>query len=90
MLLLRHGLVGFCLGYVPVLAVIVWLIVKVLRQLGACLCDVGCCSLLFSAVLAFAASVVVGHVLQSPSVSLPAAAIYAQLLRTVSGKERAK
>ena len=61
-----------------------------LRRLRACLCDLGCCSLLYSAVLAFAASVVVGHVIQSPSVGILAAAIYASLLRNVSGKELAK
>ena len=90
MMLLRHGLVGFCLGYIPVLAVVCWLIAAVLRRLRACLCDLGCCSLLYSAVLAFAASVVVGHVIQSPSVGILAAAIYASLLRNVSGKELAK
>ena len=87
MLLLRHGVVGFALGYVPVLSAVVWIMIRVLRKLGAYLSDLKTCSLLFSAVVAFAASVVVGHVLQSPSVSILAVGVYALLLRLEPGKE---
>lgn len=89
MLLLRHGVVGFCLGYVPVLTAVVWIAVRVLRKLKAYLSDLQTCSLLYSAVVAFAASVVVGHVIQSPSVSILAVAIYARMLTGEFGKELA-
>ena len=87
MLLLRHGIVGFCLGYGPVLAVIGWLIVTVLRRLKDCMASLRCCSLLYSAVVAFAASMIVGHVIQAPSVSMIAVPVFAHLLQTVGGKE---
>lgn len=87
MLLLRHGIVGFCLGYVPVLAVIGWLIVTVLRRLRSCMSNLRCCSLLYSAVVAFAASVIVGHVIQAPSVSMIAVPVFAQLMQCVGRKE---
>ena len=89
MLLLRHGVVGFCLGYVPVLTAVVWIAVRVLRKLKAYLSDLQTCSLIYSAVVAFAASVVVGHVIQSPSVSILAVAIYARMLTGEFGKELA-
>ncbi|MBP3587502.1 MAG: O-antigen ligase family protein, partial [Clostridia bacterium] len=87
MMLLRHGVAGFCLGYVPVLAAVVWIAVRVLRRLKEWLSDLNACSLLYSAIVAFAASVVVGHVLQSPSVSVLAVAVYGQLLGDKAGKE---
>jgi len=87
MMLLRHGIVGFCLGYVPVLLAVIWIAVRVLRSLKEYLSDLQACSLLFSAMAAFAASVVVGHVIQSPSVSVLAVAIYARLLAVEPGKE---
>lgn len=87
MLLLRHGLVGLLLGYVPVLAAVLKIMILVLKRLNAYLSDRKTCSLLFSAVVAFAASVVVGHVIQSPSVSILAVAVYACLLTQEPGKE---
>lgn len=80
MLLLRHGIVGLCLGYVPVLAAVLQIAVLVLKRLRVLLADLGRCSILYSAMVAFAASVVVGHVLQSPSVSILALAIYSHML----------
>ena len=87
MLLLRHGAVGLCLGFVPVLAAAVWLLISVLRKWRQCLCSLNCCSMLYSAAAALAACVIVGHVMQSPSVSIIAVSVWAQLLGTVCGKE---
>ena len=87
MLLLRHGVVGLCLGFVPVLAAAVWLLISVLRKWRQCLCSLNCCSMLYSAAAALAACVIVGHVMQSPSVSIIAVSVWAQLLGTVCGKE---
>lgn len=80
MLLLRHGVVGLCLVYGPVLAAVFLVLRRALRDLGAYLSDLRRCSLLYSALMAFAASLVVGHVLQAPSVSVLALAVYSRLL----------
>lgn len=80
MLLLRHGVIGLCLGYGPVLAAVLRIILLVLKRLRVLLTDLGRCSVLYSAMAAFAASVMVGHVLQSPSVSILALTIYSHML----------
>ena len=87
MMLLRHGVVGFVLGYVPVVTAVLWIVLGFFRRMKDSLCDLRCCSLLFSAMVAFAASVVVGHVIQSPSVSILAVAVYGHLLTGFTGKE---
>lgn len=84
-LLLRHGMLGFLLYYVPYLGAVAWLIFQFFRRLKTRMGDFTYCSLLYGAMLAFAASMVTGHTLATPCVSLVAALIYEKLfLRTLA------
>ena len=86
MLLLRHGIVGLLLCYVPCLAAAGCVIVGFFRKLKQHMASLTYCSLLYSAMIALAASLIVGHVVQAPSVCIFAAAVYAQLLCVSSEK----
>lgn len=79
-LLLRHGIVGFALYYVPCLAIALWVIVCFFRRPKTRLADFAYCSNLFSALTALAASIIVGHILQTPCVSIFVAMVYGQLI----------
>lgn len=79
-LLLRHGILGLCLYYLPFLAVTGFVIVSFLRRLRKSFCHFTYCSLMFSVLMACAASLIVGHVLQTPSVSMLVAVIYEKSL----------
>lgn len=79
-LLLRHGLVGFALYYVPFLAVTVYLLIQLLRRFRHRLEDFTYCSLLYSVLMAFVTSMIAGHVLETPCVSLFVALLYEKLL----------
>ncbi len=84
-LLLRHGIIGLFVYYIPCLILAFWLMFRFFRKLKTWLADLTYCSVLYSAMVALAASVIVGHILQTPSVSLFVAMIYGQLTcRTVN------
>lgn len=79
-MLLRHGIVGFVLYYLPFVALSLYLIFKFLRRFLRNLGDLRYCSLFYSVLMAFATSMVVGHVLAPPCTSLMAALLYEKLL----------
>ena len=85
MLLLRHGFVGFLLGYAPFLAIAVYLIADFFRRIKGRMSSLAYCSWLYSAMVALATSLIVGHIMQSPSVCVFAAAVYGQLLCMTAG-----
>ena len=88
-LLLRHGLVGFLLYYVPFLAAAAALLLQFFRRLKTRVADFSYCTLLFSAMMACATSLIAGHVLVSPSVSLMVAILYEKLIARTSAQNRA-
>ncbi len=79
-MLLRHGVLGFALYYVPFLGVSLYLLFKFFRHFARNLKDLRYCSLFYAVAVAFAASMVVGHVLAPPCTSLLAALLYEKLL----------
>ncbi len=79
-MLLRHGVLGFALYYLPFVLLSLYLVGKFLRHLLRNLQDLRYCSLFYSVVMAFATSMVVGHVLAPPCTSLMAALLYEKLL----------
>lgn len=88
-LLLRHGIVGFLLYYVPFLAAAAVLLFQFFRRLKARMTDFTYCSLLFSAMMACATSLIAGHTLASPSVSLMVAILYGKLMVRTSAQNQA-
>lgn len=79
-LLLRHGIVGFLLCYVPFLIATVYLLFQFLKRLRYRLMDFNDCSLMYSVLMAFATSMIAGHALETPCVSLFVALLYEKLL----------
>ena len=69
-ILIRHGVVGFLLFFLPYAAVIVCLIVGFFRRPGAILANLRQCTLLYSALAAFAISFLAGHVITAPAVGI--------------------
>ena len=69
-LLIRHGIVGFLLFFLPYVLVILRLLIAFFRRPGAVLSDLRRCTLLYSALAAFAISLVAGHVLTAPAVGI--------------------
>ena len=88
-MLLRHGVVGFLLYYVPFLAVTVALLVPFFRRLKSRMADFTYCCLLFSAMMACGTSLIAGHALAAPSVSLLIAIIYEKLMDRTQIQNRA-
>ena len=88
MFLIRHGIVGFCVFYLPWLGACLWLIVRFFRQLKQRMGSLLYCSVLFSTMVALAASLIVGHIFQATSVSLFAVLLYGWIFRmTVRGTD---
>lgn len=69
-MLLRHGILGFCLYYGPFLVLCAWLVLRFLRRLGRCFGDYSCLCRMFSLAAALATSTFVGHTTQAPTVSM--------------------
>ena len=88
-LLLRHGIAGFLLYYVPFLAATAALLFQFFRRLKARMADFTYCSLLFSATMACATSLIAGHTLAAPSVSLMVAILYGKLMVRTSAQNQA-
>ena len=69
-LLIRHGVVGLALFFLPYAAAAVWLIVGFFRNAGKLLGSLRRCTMLYSALAAFAISCMAGHVLTAPAVGI--------------------
>ena len=69
-ILIRHGIVGFALFFLPYAAAVVWLIVAFFRNAKAILSSLRRCTLLYCALAAFAISLLAGHVLTAPAVGI--------------------
>lgn len=68
--LLRHGVVGFALYYVPYLAFVVWAIVRFFKRPARCLGSLKCCTALYCTMMGFGISLIAGHALVTPAVSI--------------------
>lgn len=79
-LLLRHGVVGFLLYYVPFLLLTAFLVVQFLRKPHKRMRDLTYCTYLYCVLMAFATSMIAGHTLETPCVSLFAALLYEKLI----------
>lgn len=67
--LVRHGVVGFALYYVPYLAFIGWSIVQFFKRPAQRLGSLRYCTALYCTLAGFAISVLAGHALVSPAVA---------------------
>ena len=67
--LVRHGIVGFALYYVPYLAFIGWSIVQFFKRPAQRLASLRYCTALYCTLAGFAISVIAGHALVSPAVA---------------------
>ena len=77
--LLRHGVVGFVLYFLPYLWFIGWSIVQFFRRPLQRLADLGYCTALYCTLAGFAISVLAGHALVSPAVATFVLAVSMQL-----------
>ena len=77
--LLRHGVVGFVLYFVPYLWFIGWSIVQFFRRPLQRLADLRYCTALYCTLAGFAISVLAGHALVSPAVATFVLAVSMQL-----------
>lgn len=68
-ILIRHGVVGFLLYYVPYLAFIVYAVVQFFKRPLQRLASLSYCTALYCAVIGFGISAVAGHALVSPAVA---------------------
>lgn len=68
-ILVRQGIIGFALYFIPYLAFIIYAIVQFFRRPGQRLASLKYCSYLYSTLAAFGISVIAGHALVSPAVS---------------------
>jgi Na+-transporting methylmalonyl-CoA/oxaloacetate decarboxylase gamma subunit len=68
-LLLRHGIAGFVLEYLPYLASVIYLIVKFCKRFRKSMASLECCTYFFCVLTAFLISTFVGHGLNAPAVS---------------------
>lgn len=68
-LLLRHGILGFGLYYLPYLAFFVWAIVQFFRRPAQRLASLDYCTALYAVLMGFAISAIAGHALVSPAVA---------------------
>ena len=68
-ILIRQGIVGFALYFLPYLAFIIYAIVRFFRRPALRLSSLKYCSYLYSTLAAFGISVIAGHALVSPAVS---------------------
>jgi len=68
-ILVRHGVVGFVMYYVPYLAFVAWSIAQFFRHPAQRLGSLGYCTALYCSLAGFAISVVAGHALVSPAVA---------------------
>ena len=69
-MLVRHGVVGLALFFLPYAAAAVWLVVRFFRKPRAVLGSLRSCTMLYSALAAFAISCMAGHVLTAPAVGI--------------------
>jgi len=69
-LLVRHGILGFALFFLPYAALVFLRILRFFRRPAVVLGSLRACSFLFAALAAFAISVFAGHVLTAPAVSI--------------------
>lgn len=67
--LLRHGVVGFVIYYVPYLAFVVWAIVQFFKRPAQRLGSLRYSTTLYCSLAGFAISVIAGHALVSPAVA---------------------
>lgn len=77
--LLRHGVVGFILYFVPYLWFIGWSIVQFFKRPLQRLDSLCCCTALYTTLAGFAISVLAGHALVSPAVATFVLAVSLQL-----------
>ena len=68
-LLLRHGLAGFVLEYLPYFASIVYVIVKFCKKFRKSMASLECCTYFYCVITGFLISTFVGHGLNAPAVS---------------------
>lgn len=68
-ILIRHGILGFALYYVPYLAFIIWSIVQFFKRPAQRLGSLGFCTALYCTLAGCAISALAGHVLVAPAVA---------------------
>ncbi len=79
-LLVRNGILGFLLYFVPYAALIVYFIIQFFKRPLKRLASLKYCSYLYGALIAFAISFIAGHVLGAPAVGTFMVAVTANLL----------
>lgn len=78
-LLIRNGIVGFLLYFIPYAALIVYFIVQFFKRPLKRLASLKYCSYLYGSLIAFAISFIAGHVLGAPAVGTFMVAVTANL-----------
>lgn len=68
-ILIRHGILGFVLYYVPYLAFIIWSIVQFFKRPAQRLGNLCCCTALYCTLAGCAISALAGHALVAPAVA---------------------
>ncbi|MCM1297343.1 MAG: O-antigen ligase family protein [Muribaculaceae bacterium] len=68
-LLIRHGVVGFLLYYIPYLGFLGWSVVQFFKRPALRLSSLSCCTALYCTLVGFGISTIAGHALVSPAVA---------------------
>lgn len=68
-ILIRHGILGFALYYVPYLAFIIWSVVQFFKRPVQRLSSLACCTALYCTLAGCAISALAGHALVAPAVA---------------------
>lgn len=84
LLIIRHGILGFTIFFLPFLLIVIWAIVRWWKHPLQSLKDLRYCTYLYSFLVTFAMSVFAGHTLTVPSVSYYAALVTLQIVCIMS------
>lgn len=68
-MLIRHGVVGFLLYYVPYLGFLGWAIGQFFRRIGQRMSNLQYCTALYCTIVGFGISTIAGHALVAPAVA---------------------
>ncbi len=89
-ILIRQGILGFLVYYLPYVAFILYAIVQFFKRIVRRLADPEFCSYFYSALMAFAISAIAGHALVSPAVSTFMLVVSFRLWALIQEQNRAR
>lgn len=87
-MLVRHGVIGFLLYYVPYLAFLGWAVVQFFRRPLQRLSSLTCCTALYCTLVGFGISTIAGHALVCPAVATFVVVVGLELWNQIQGQNQ--